>query len=93
MPGDERPETAETPMKPPPYKPHLDIVELESAFEFLASVDPSFQDEPCVSFLDLTTGKLVAPKDNEAADALFDDEKHLHLPGDLFEDMAYGGLQ
>ena len=85
-------QTGEPAMKHPPRKLRLDIDELESAFDFIASVDPSYCDQPCVSFLDLTTGKVVAPEDEEETDALLGGEHHLYMPADLFEGLEYGAL-
>jgi hypothetical protein len=85
-------QTKEPAMKPPPRKLRLDIDELESAFDFIATVDPSYCDQPCISFLDLTTGKVVAAEDEEETDSLLDDERHLYMPADLFEDWGYGAL-
>jgi predicted nucleotidyltransferase len=91
---DEEPQTEAPAMKPPPRKLHLDIHELESAFEFGCRVNPDFCDEPCVSFLDRTTGGIVAPENEEEADAMFEDENLLDLPDDLFEDWSdYGALE
>jgi predicted nucleotidyltransferase len=85
---EEGPLTKEQAMKPPPRKLRLDIVELESVFEFGCRVNPDVCDEPCVSFLNLTNGKVVAPEDEEESDALLDDENHLLLPDELFEDLS-----
>lgn len=90
---DKGPQTAEPAMKQPPRPLRLDMLELESAFEFVTMVDPSFADEPCVSFLDLTTGKVVAAESEEELGTLFGDQNHLVLPDELFEDWAYGGLE
>lgn len=79
-------------MKHPPRKLRLDIDEIESAFDFVAIVDPGYSDEPCISFPDLTTGKVVAAEDEEEAEALFGDGNHLILPADLFEGLECGGL-
>ncbi len=79
-------------MKPPRRHLHLDILELESAFEFLAAVDPSLSDEPCISFLNLTTGKIVDPEDDEEVEALLASPNHTELPSDLFEELPYGSL-
>jgi Uncharacterised protein family (UPF0158) len=89
---DEGPQTEEPAMKPPPRKLCLDIDELESAFDFIATVDPAYSDEPCISFLNLTTGKVVAAEDEEESQALLGDGNHLILPADLFEGLEYGGL-
>jgi Uncharacterised protein family (UPF0158) len=89
---DEGPQTAEHTMKHPPRKLRLDIVELESAFDSIATIDPNYSDEPCISFLDLTTGKVVAEEDEEETEALFGDGNHLVLPADLFEGLHYGAL-
>lgn len=90
---EEEPLTEDTAMKAPPRHLRLDIVELESAFEFIIGVDPDYCDEPCVSFLDLTSGEVVSPEGEEEAEALLDDENHLMLPEDLFEDLSsYGAL-
>ena len=79
-------------MKHTPRKLRLDIDELESAFDFIATVDPVYCDQPCISFLDLTTGKVVAAEDEEETDALLSGEHHLHMPADLFEGWEYGAL-
>lgn len=89
---EEGPPTGKTAMKPTTRHLRLDIVEIESAFEFLAAVNPDLCDEPCVSLLDLTTGKVVSPDDDEETDALLDDENLLDMPNDLFEDLSYGAL-
>ena len=94
MTGDEEPPTQEPSMKHPSRKLHLDIHELESAFEFRCRVNPDFCDEPCVSFLDMATGRIVAPEDEEEADAMLDGENLLELPDDLFESWSnYGALE
>lgn len=85
-------QTAEHTMKHTPRKLRLDIDELESAFDFIATVDPGYCDQPCISFLDLTTGKVVAAEDEEETDDLFVDGNHLVLPADLFEDSEHGAL-
>ncbi len=90
---EEEPQTAESAMKQPPRQLRLDILEIESALELVASVDPTFDDETGVSFLDLTSGKIVAAEDEDEIEALFPDENHLDLPDGLFEDWAYGGLE
>lgn len=82
----------ETTMKPPPLKLQLDIEELESAFEFLAKVDPDFCDDPCISFLDLTTGKVVSPDEEEEVGVLFRDANFLVLNAEIFEGLHYGSL-
>jgi len=79
-------------MKPPIRKLPIDIDDLESAFEFITTVDPAFCDEPCVSLLDLSTGKIVSPDEEEEADELSGDSNYLLLPNDLFEDLSYGSL-
>ncbi|MBG7608478.1 MAG: hypothetical protein IZT59_10675 [Verrucomicrobia bacterium] len=79
-------------MKQPPRKFHLNISDLEEAFEFLAAVDPDYADEPCISFLDQTTGKVVDPEDEEEIEALLGDKNLLQLPDYLFEDLFYGAL-
>ena len=79
-------------MKPPPRNLRLDILELESAFEFLAAADPGLSDEPCISFLDLTAGKIVGPEDEEEVGALLACSNHTVLPSHLFEDLSYGSL-
>ncbi len=79
-------------IKLPPRKLRLDIDELESAFDYIATVDPGYCDQPCMSFLDLTTGKVVAAEDEDETEALFVDGNHLVLPDDLFEDSEYGAL-
>lgn len=79
-------------MKHPPRKLHLDIVELESAFDFITEVDPTCHEEPCVSFLDLTTGKVVSPEDEDEAEELFRDGNQLLLPEECFEGLEHGGL-
>lgn len=85
-------QTGEHTMKHPPRNLRLDMAELESAFDFLATVDPIYCDQPCISFLDVTTGKVIAPEDEEEAEALFGDGNLLLLPDDLFEDSEYGAL-
>lgn len=89
---DEGPQTEEPAMKPPPRKLRLDIDELVSAFDFIATVDPSYCDQPCISFLDLTTGKVVAPEDEEETEALYDDDNLLLLPDYLLDGSEYGAL-
>jgi predicted nucleotidyltransferase len=79
-------------MTPPPRKLHIDIDELESAFDFITTVDPAFCDEPCVSFLDLNTGKVVSPDEEEEADLMYADTNLLFLNPDIFEDLFYGSL-
>jgi predicted nucleotidyltransferase len=91
--GEEAPQSGEPAMKPPPRNLHLDILELESVFELLAAaVVPDDDDEPCFSFLDLTTGKIVTPEDEEESEALWGDKNLLVLPAHLFEDLFYGSL-
>jgi len=90
---EEAPQSGEPAMKPPPRNLRLDILELESAFESLAAVDPSLSDEPCISFLNLTTGKIVTPEDEEESEALWGDKNLLVLPAHLFEDLSYGSLE
>jgi predicted nucleotidyltransferase len=89
---DEKPPAEEPAMKPPARHLRLDIVELEAVFAFITEVNPDDCDAPCIAFLDLTSGKAVSAEDGEETDALLDDENHLLLPSDLFEDMRYGGL-
>ncbi len=76
----------------PIRKLHLDIDELESMFDFVTTVDSAYHDGPCVCFLDLTTGKVVTPEDEEEIDVLFADGNNLMLPADLYESLSYGGL-
>ncbi len=90
---DEGPQTTEPAMKQPPRKLLLDIIELESAFEYTSSVDPAFEDEPCFFFLNLTSGKVVTAEGDEEIEILLGDKNHLDLPDSLFEDVAYGGLE
>jgi predicted nucleotidyltransferase len=90
---EEGPHTEESSMKPPPRKLRLNMLKLESAFEIVTSIDPSYADEPYVSFLNLSSGEVVAAEDDEEIDALFRDENHLDLPDHLFENWAYGGLE
>ncbi|MEO5716733.1 MAG: UPF0158 family protein [Luteolibacter sp.] len=89
---DEGPQSGEQAMKPTPIKLRLGIPELEAAFEFLAAVDPDLSDEPCISFLDLTTGEIINPEDDDETDALLASTNHTDLPSDLFEDLSYGAL-
>lgn len=89
---EEGPLSEETTMKPPPRKLQIDIDELESAFDFITTVDPDFCDDPCVSFLDLNTGKVVSPDEDEEADSMFGDANLLFLNPDIFEDLFYGSL-
>jgi predicted nucleotidyltransferase len=71
-----------------PRKIKLRIVEIESAFDSLAdSARDGFDDAPGISFLDLTTGEVRTPEDEDEADACFGDENILQLPDDLFVDM------
>jgi len=88
----EDPQTEGQAMKPPPRNLHLNILELETAFEILAAADPAYADEPCISFLDLTTGKVIDPEDEEEIGALLGDKNLIQLPDDLFEDLLYGAL-
>ena len=91
---EEGPPTEKPAVKPPPRELRLDIDKLESAFEFGCRIDSDFSDEPCASFLDLTTGKVVASEDEEETESWFGDPDHLLLPDDLFEDLsAYGTLE
>lgn len=85
-------QTKEPPMKPPPRKLPIDIIELETAFEFLAAVDPGFYDGPCITFLDLTNGQVVSPEDEDEIEALFGNVNLLQLPDYLFEDLLHGAL-
>lgn len=78
-------------MKTPPRSQHLDILEIESAFEFLAAVHPDYADGPCISFLDQTTGKVVDPEEEEI-ETLLGDKNFVQLPDDLFEDLLHGAL-
>ena len=70
----------------------IDFTALESAFESIAMVDPSFDLGPCAAFLHLETGEIIHSDDPEEIDDLIDDETHLELPSDLFEDLGYGML-
>lgn len=79
-------------VKPSPRSLRLEIETLEAAFESLAASRPMFYGDHNFSFLDLTTGEVVAPEDEEETEALFADENHLVLPADLFEGLLYGAL-
>jgi hypothetical protein len=71
----------------------LRIIEIESAFDWLAdTAHIGFDDGPSVAFLDLTTGEIRSPEDEEEAEDCFGDENLLPLPEDLFEDMRWGLL-
>jgi len=69
--ADEGPQPGEQAMKPPPRQLRIDIVELETVFEYISTADPGFDDEPCSSFLDLTTGKVVMLEDGEETEGLW----------------------
>ncbi|MEO8616238.1 MAG: UPF0158 family protein [Luteolibacter sp.] len=88
----EAPQSEQPAMKQPLRHLRMDILELEAAFEFLAAVGPDLSDEPCISFLDLTTGKIVNPEDDDEVDALLASTSHTELPSGLFEDLSYGEL-
>ncbi|HSP41675.1 MAG TPA: hypothetical protein VLO11_02290, partial [Luteolibacter sp.] len=77
----------------PPRKLQLRIMEIESVFDWLADSDRiGFDEGPDSAFLDLTTGEIRSPEDEEEAEEWFGDENLLRLPEDIFEDMAYGML-
>ncbi|MGB6223436.1 UPF0158 family protein [Haloferula sp.] len=86
-------QTTDDAMKKPFRSLRLDMLELESAFEFVTSFDPSYSDEPCVSFLDLSSGKVVAAESDEELENLLGDQNYIDLPEDLFDDWEYGGLE
>jgi predicted nucleotidyltransferase len=72
---------------------NLRIEELETAFDWLADASHmGFEDRPCVSFLDLTSGAVRSPEDEDEAEDLFGDANHLLLPGELFEGLHWGML-
>ncbi len=89
---DEGPQSGEQAMKPPPRNLRLDIIELEAVFESLAADVPGDDDEPCISFLDLSTGKIITSETEEETEALWRDKNLLFLPAHLFEDLHYGAL-
>lgn len=78
-------------MKPAIRLP-IDFTALESAFDTITMADPSFDPDPFAVFLHLETGAVIYSDDPEEIDALIDDETHLELPPDLFEDLGYGSL-
>ncbi len=89
---DEDQRTEDQALKPPPRNLQLDILELETAFEFPAACGPSDDGESCFSFLDLTSGKVITPEDEVEIGALLGDRNLLHLPAHLFEDLPYGAI-
>jgi hypothetical protein len=76
-----------------PRKTKLRILEIESAFDWLAdSAHIGFDDGPSAAFLDLATGEIRTPEGEEELDDWFGDENLLQLPEDLFGDMRWGLL-
>jgi len=84
-------QTNKTPMKRPPRILRLDIHQLEAVFDSLA-IGPADYDIPYYSFLNLTTGTIHTPEDDDEAECLLGDENHLCLPNHLFEDLHWGSL-
>ena len=92
MDDSEMPQAASKTMKPP-CKIKLRIIEIESVLERLADTSHiGFDDGPGFAFLDLTTGEVRWPDDEEEVEDWFGDENLLRLPEDLFEGLQWGLL-
>lgn len=89
--ADHDPPSTDKTMKPAPRTLRLNIDDLEAVFE-MATAENVFNDDPCMSFLDLRTGEVVHAEGEEEIDELFGNGGCLSLAEDIFECLSYGLL-
>ena len=81
-----------SPMKTPRIL-KLRIEELEQAFDWLdEAARMNYDDGPTLSFLDLATGEIFTPEEEDETEDCCGTQTLLPLPNDLFEDLHWGLL-